>query len=312
MTKRISNSELRSFKRCRRKWWLEYVRRFQRRRPPVIGAAPLGSRVHHALHAYYLAEGDAGRAAAFLALAEQAAEECELNPDAYDEITKEEELARIMVEGYFDWLEETGADADLEVIGAEVAVESPSPLEEVNLIGKLDLQVRRRSSGELGFLDHKTVGDLKSPLVQLSLDEQFRMYALMQQLNASGGPAPRFQVYSMLKKVKRTATAKPPFYERYEVYINDQELRGFYTRLWGELRDLLATEEALANGADHRAYAYPNPTRDCRWDCPFVSVCPLFDDATSDPEHVLSEHFETGDPYERYADSGIDFSGDVQ
>jgi hypothetical protein len=144
---------------------------------------------------------------------------------------------------------------------------------------------------------------LTEPLQRLGLDEQFRTYALIEHLVNPQGAPERFQIYSMLKKSKRTARATPPFYARHEVYINDAELRAFWARLWGEIRDLVAAEEALNNGIDHRAVAYPNPTRDCSWDCPFLPVCAMFDDATSDVEHVLTDRYEPYDPMERYGNT---------
>jgi hypothetical protein len=162
------------------------------------------------------------------------------------------------------------------------------------------LVVRKRSTGARGFLDHKTVQSLTAPLLGFSLDEQFRHYALMEHLLNPQDVPERFQIYSMLKKSKRTARAAPPFYSRYEIYINDPELRAFWTRLWGEIRDLLSVEQGLDEGGDHRALAYPNPTRDCSWDCPFSVVCPMLDDDTSDAEYVLAERYETYDPLERY------------
>lgn len=37
-------------------------------------------------------------------------------------------------------------------------------------------------------------------------------------------------------------------------------------------------------------YIYPNPTRDCSWDCPFKSACIAYDDG-SDYQYILDEEF---------------------
>lgn len=298
--KRITNSELRTFKECRRRWWLGDVRKLRRVRQTVLGPANLGSRVHGALEVMYENEGAAGRQAALAYLEDLRARELEENPGEEEEaIRKEHELAYLMVDGYCDWLEETGADADLRVVGREVKLEAPGPVDGVLLLGKMDLVVEKISTGEKGFLDHKTVGDLTSPLKTIHLDEQFRMYALIWQL-LHPDETLRLQIWSGLKKVKRTGRANPPFFARYEVYISEDELRSFWRRLWGEINDLVAAETALTNGADHLTVAYPTPTRDCPWKCQFYDICPMFDDPRADVEGLIASLYEVRDPLERY------------
>ena len=53
----------------------------------------------------------------------------------------------------------------------------------------------------------KTVGDLQTPIKYLNMDEQFRMYALMQRILYPESPV-QFHIYRMLKKSKRTDRAK--------------------------------------------------------------------------------------------------------
>jgi hypothetical protein len=307
----FSNSQLRTWKRCRRKYWLAYVRKLKLRRYAKTGARQLGTRVHGALEAFYSLEGVSGREAAIAWLEALRVQELEsitndegmADPDVQSAIEKEHGLAVVMIEGYCQWLEEEGADSDLEIIASEVALRTPSPVAGVELIGKLDAVVRKISTGEEGFIDHKTVGSLTDPLKALGMDEQFRMYALMQRvIAAADGKAPiRFQLYNMLKKSKRTTAAKPPFFARYEVYINDAELRTFWERLYGEITDILAFERAIeADALAHNRLAYPNPTGDCSWDCDYYRVCALFNDSASDPEYILENDYEVGDPHAHY------------
>lgn len=307
----MSNSQLRTWKRCRRKYWLTYVRKLKIKRYAKTGARQLGTRVHAALEQYYSLEGEGGRLAALSHLqmlcnqeiGEATDENGMADPDLISAIEKEHGLAVAMVTGYCDWVAEEGADSDLEIVATEVALQVASPVPGVDLIGKLDATLRKRSTGEEGFLDHKTVGDLNSPLKTLGVDEQFRMYALMQRLLAEqmGRKPVRFQVYNMLKKSKRTAAAKPPFFSRYEVYISDGELRSFWDRLYGEITDILNFEKRISAAPDqHRVIAYPSPTNECSWDCDFYGVCPLFDDPAADPEYVVSQNYQETDPHAHY------------
>jgi hypothetical protein len=300
--KKITNSELRSFKECRRRWWLAHVRKLRIKKKAVTGPAPLGTRVHKALEAYYAIEGVAGREAALARLEALRDKEIEDNVDVVEEIRKEHELACTMVEGYCDWLEETGADSELEIVATEMTLEAPSPVENVNLLGKLDLVAKHRGTGDLVWTDFKTVADLTTPLKTIHLDEQFKMYALIYEIlrKNSDEPGLRHQVWTGLKKVKRSSRANPPFYARHEVYISDADLKSFWVRLHGEITDLLRVEEELKNGVNHQQVAYPTPSRDCPWKCEFFNICGMFDDENSDVEGLLESLYEEKNTLERY------------
>jgi hypothetical protein len=273
----------------------------------LTGARQLGTRVHDALDAYYPLPGEMGGFSRALGRLEELKEQ-ELKAAGEDqfvieEVLKQHDMALAMIEGYDQWVHETGADADLEVVAKEQLIRTASPVAGVDLIGKLDQTSRKISTGDEGFIDYKTVGDLQTPLKYLGMDEQFRQYALMQRLIAAelGNVPVRFQIYRMLKKSKRTARAKPPFFRDYEVYINDEELRAMWTRLHGEITELLRFERMIEEHPEqHRSIAYPTPTTDCSWDCDFYSVCPMFDDDRSDPEHVLAMNYEVADPHSHY------------
>jgi hypothetical protein len=209
-----------------------------------------------------------------------------------------------MLEGYIQWLAETGADAEIEVIAAETYVEAP--LHEFNdrvaIIGKMDVRVRRVIDNVRLFIDHKSVASVTQPTIMLPLDEQMLHYHLLEFLTLEEG-ASRSDgaLYNMLRRVKRTAAAKPPFYSRVEVRHNKQELDSYRRRLVGTITDILVVEGQLRDGARHQTVAYPNPTRDCTWDCPFIAVCPMFDDG-SRVDAMLEEHYVVGDPLSYYQD----------
>lgn len=302
----VSNSQIKCFKRCKRKYWLQYVRCLKPRYYALTGARQLGTRVHDALDCYYpdpKLQTFSGLPSAMVRLNYLKEEELKAageNSVTVVEVLKQHDMAVAMIEGYDQWVHEEGVDADLEVVAKEQALRTPSPVEGVELIGKLDQTSRRISTGDIGFIDYKTVGDLQTPLKYLGMDEQFRMYALMQRI-INEQPV-KFQIYRMLKKSKRTDRAKPPFFRDYEVYVNDDELRAFWSRLHGEITEMLRFERMIEEHPEqHRSIAYPSPTTDCSWDCDFYSVCPLFDDDRSDPEHVLAMNYQVADPHEHYA-----------
>jgi hypothetical protein len=108
MTVRLSNSEIQTFKDCRRKWWLTYYRRLQPLYKETTGALALGSRVHEALDMYYSKD-----IPLLVAHAELVEKDRLLVADQMfvtETLDKEADLGRIMLEGYLQWVEEEGID----------------------------------------------------------------------------------------------------------------------------------------------------------------------------------------------------------
>lgn len=295
---KISNSEIQTFKDCRRKWWLSYYRYLQPQTQNFTGALALGSRIHAALDDYYSKEIPLLDAYAMhvqrdkQALIENFRDTVELDTEA--------ELGRIMLEGYLDWVEENGIDAELEMISTEEIISVPLMDGQVELQGKLDMRVRRKADGVRMFRDFKTVGGSFTEFGAMAhMNEQILTYMLLEAAQNKEGERCEGGIFTMLKKVKRTANAKPPFYDQIEVRHNTFALRAFWNRIHGTLTDMLATRKALDEGQDHHFAAYPRPSRDCKWKCQFFAVCPLFDDGSA-AEHAIVELFTQGDPYKYY------------
>jgi len=222
------------------------------------------------------------------------------------ELQKEQALATVMLEGFMEWREENGIDAGLEVVATEqvVTVELPQ-VPGVNLRGKMDQRVHRKVDGARLFRDWKTVGNLSDPPKLLPLDEQMKFYHLLEYLESLSktGEGPQWRtdgaLYTMLRKVKRTTTAKPPFYDQIEVHHNMAELRSMWHRVVRICQEIVQHRQALDSGMDHQFVVPPRPSRDCIWKCDFFAVCPMFDDG-SRVEGLLSEYYGHIDPHERY------------
>ena len=120
---RISNSEIQTFKDCRRKWWLSYYRRLQPKTQQMTGALALGSRVHGALDLYYAQNIPLLEAHASLVASDK-----QILIDSYRDtvdLDSEAELGRIMLEGYLEWVTDNGIDAELEMISTEEVISMP-------------------------------------------------------------------------------------------------------------------------------------------------------------------------------------------
>lgn len=309
----ISNSEIQTYKDCPRKWWLVYYRelRMKQRYAKPTGAANLGTIVHIALAALY-AEGrnpvdvlneEYARVIAFWSSPEAD------DPSAADkivELKKEQDLGKAMLEGYSQWIAESGADEGLEVVATETVIEAPlRDIPGVILRGKLDQRVIRKTDNARLFLDHKTVGNLTDPPRILPMDQQMKFYHLLEKLDSldKTGGEPQWRtdgaLYNMLRKVKRTATAKPPFYDRLEVHHNEQTLKTTWVQVTSVVEALVRARQNLDLGSDHHYIAPPRASRDCTWKCEFFPICPMFDDG-SNIDGLIEEYYEHGDPHERY------------
>jgi RecB family exonuclease len=302
--RRVSNSELATFRRCRRKWYLSYFRSLERDIKDY-GARHTGTIVHESLRAYYPLEGDAGAEAALAALKTMR----ESEPVGYEgEETKEVKssysLAEAIIRGYIEWVEENGFDADWEIVATELPLRAPSPIAGVDLVGKVDLVGRRKNSNTLRIRDYKTVQDLTTPVKTLHLDRQMKLYHLLLKL-----VRPDMRVdgteWVMLRKTKRTSTAKPPFYANYEIHHNDDELKVFWNQLFGEITTMLDAEDRLRQGETHQTVCFPNPTTTCSWDCDFLAPCGMMDDPHSDAEGLIVSNYRVHNSMSRYEAEGV-------
>lgn len=307
----VSNSEIQTYKGCRRRWMLGNYYGLRNKNESMVGPLPLGTRVHNALEQFY-ANGE-HPVDAYNRFQRQDAIKFLATPDSKDEdkvkkFDSDSELGRIMVEGYVDWVQDDNIDADIEFVSNEEKLDYR--LKEfdprVELIGKIDARVKRRSDGSRALLDFKTAApsNVGSFLSYVRFSEQLKHYVLLENLNTKEGDTKvDGGIYRILKKVKRTAAAKPPFYHDVNVRFNKQELESFWIRTMGTIRDMMNTRDSLDNGEDHRYVAYPTQKMD--WTCgtcPFVQGCTMMDDG-SNYEDYFGDNFEQDDPNARYAEA---------
>lgn len=311
MTLRLSNSEMAVFRRCKRKWYLSYYRRLvPKARSPYMSPISIGNLVHDALAAFYDPEQ---RTHPVKYVTDRLQAELDENMGYEPEIRKQWDLADAMLSGYVDWLEETGADSNLRFLGSERFVEVPVSEEKSGVTGgftilsKLDAPVEQISDGAKLALEHKTVQSLVQPLELLRIDTQLLTEHLVRFLDAIEKGAETQEaydqchgiLYNMLRKVKRTAAAKPPFYGREVAPHNVHELRNHWRHVVSIAKEIEEAHTRLDAGEDHHDVVPPSPDRSCSWQCQFFKVCPMFDDNTR-VEDAVDAMFEVGDPLARY------------
>lgn len=311
----ISNSEMAIWQRCRRTWFLSYYLGYQTAAEEVTGHRILGIRVHTALQGFY---GYGLDPLAVLGVLYQI--ELDASPEFEAELTAERDLASAMVEGYLEWIAAEGKDAGLTVVAAEQELRVPLPgIEGAELRAKLDQAVYNEQTGLLSFLDFKTAADFERHEV-LALNPQFRYYSVMQQLAAGpGAPAVDGGIIRTLRRVKRTSRSKPPYYAQDEFRYNPEILASTLAKMQRLGAEIIDARRMLdwaytEGGGDlelvnvvQRSMFPPTPIEtDCRWRCPFVTLCPMMDDG-SDWAGALTRggQYRQENPYQYYSDDPL-------
>lgn len=318
---RISQSRLKVYQECLRRDWLRNIRKLAPRRYGPVGPLQSGTRVHEALEAFYTPGSTTDpRQALENAIANASieySEQCahlgvELDSAVLDKFMKDTDLERAMVEGYFEWLADTGADSTLQITAAEEQLSITADQlgadfgRPVEVVGKLDARGVDEVTGFTQFVDHKTVQNFAQVLPTLQGDAQMMHYHLLLSILR---PAEHVDgaLYNMLRKVKRGKQANPPFYMRETIIHNAAEIESYRLRLIGLITNVIEFEERIASlgPIGVQMFAQPNKTRDCTWKCEFFDICDMFDDG-SRVEAALAELFEERDPLERYTASMLD------
>ena len=299
----VSNSEVQSFKGCRRKWWLEWYRGLTTRTYSAQGPLSTGTRMHIPLAVYYQPGGTQEAATAALLEAQETDLKRVTDPEDpwtfqqdNSKLLKDFDMERIMLEGYWEWIAETGVDSTLEMVASEQYVEADL-VPGVRIIGQLDARVKDVRTDRRKFIDHKNLQAFPDPNL-LGINEQLLHYHLLEWLITGEGEARCDEaLYNILRKVKRTAKAVPPFYKRVSVTRNIVELENYRKRLTAVVEDIQRVEDQLERG--DTSAVYPTPSRDCTWKCQFFKVCRMFDDG-SRVEAALEAQYMTHDPLDYY------------
>lgn len=298
-TDRYSNSEISTWRDCRRKWMLNYFMSLAPKKRDVRYPLTVGNLVHGAFEMFYLAGGvnapmDEGptpedQARDFLA-DKRATDIAECAEEHLATIEKSHRAALACFQSYLNWLDETGADLNLEIIGAEDKITMPGPIPNSQLNGRIDLLARDMITGDIVVLDLKMVGSITDKIRQLSLDTQCKTYALLARHKYH---KPIRVAFRMVKINQRTAKTKGPQEEEYTIHLNESQLDVYQQQLEGIMGDILATHDRLTAGEHHQVVAYPSPSDSCSWKCDFFSVCPMMDDPGSDAQWLLDNAFES-------------------
>jgi len=300
----VTQSDLAAYKTDRASWALSGYLGLRPKNEPVIGPLRLGTRVHSALEMFYGYGHDL--VDSYNDIAESELASLKESGILFDENAwrKETDMGRIMLAGYVEYLEETGADVDLKVVGAEEKLSHIIDVDgtAVELRGKIDLRVLNTFTNQHLVVDFKTTNSFEKLTSTAHLSDQLKIYMLLEKLAHKENPEHHLQgaLFIMFRKVRRGPTSKPPYYDRCEVHHSPAKIKSYYYQVFGTLRDYVRTVKALDAGADPRLVAYPTPHPWTQYN-EFRHVIDMMGDGDDQRvRDMINDLFVQQDPHERY------------
>lgn len=327
----ISQSEMDRWRRCPRRWLVEYYFGMLPADPNPASTRDQGLRWHTAMEAHY---GPAHLDPGFVLdiLYGMAVEQY---PDSEKDLRAAHEMAKIMAEGYLETVEAEGWDARLKVVEPEAEVRVPLPGWEgiVDLRAKLDQVYFDEDSGTYGFLDHKSSADFEREEF-IQQDPQMRLYSLIAWLATQNtvpmiGHQPEIQadrplvtngIIRTARRVKRGPRAKPPFYMNTPFRHDPEQLAATLLSTQQVVGEIMNARQILdaaqQNGGQPEQLhfiqltaARPVPIiKDCTRMCPLAGgLCQMMDRGLGWIDALWrSGKFVSGDPYARYTRAGLE------
>lgn len=293
----LRQSDLALYLRCQRSFYLQFVRGARRKKqtgPRKCTTADIGTLVHMGLADYYRSD--------MVWDEDDLRERMTLHADANMGVWPQEwdgeflpddwvsgiALAARMVHGYIPWVEENGLDLRYNTLEVERQYLTVFDSMGIGLSGIIDLVQEDELLGHHVITDHKTKGsgDFRPPRRG---DWQLLTYAALYQWET--GQYPAAAQWNMLKRVKRTASAKPPFYFRQPIRLSPEQIHMHQSRLFYLLASI-GCEIRSSVVVGETSTLWPNFGKHCDWQCPASEVCEAMD-ALVDWEHLLGEYETT-------------------
>lgn len=295
---KISYSQLATWRRCRRKWYLNYIERLESKNVHPAYALVLGSAVHEALDNYYDPKYKKRDRRRLVATYHEymEAEKTELDKRIHG-LPEEEninerwqqntDLGYAMMEYYGTVAHEldnftvlaTEADFDIDTgITIAVADTDTGELHDVPVFyrGRIDGVIQTEDNHIL-LLEHKTAKQFNEQ--RLILDQQATSYIWaarqIHKLPVEG------VMYNILRKQRNSSRVKNPLVYRLEAWRSEAHIESFPLSVAQMVKDM-----ELA--AQHNLY-FHTPSDDCNW-CSYFSICTMMQDA-ADPTDFIEEFF---------------------
>lgn len=284
----LTNSEIQTFKECRRKWYYNYYLGFAPAEEHV--ALTTGTLWHEMLEEYYnIDEPDPElrlKAAGEVLLAHQI---------MHNDPKIKYGMLLNMLRAYHNWIEEEGRDHNLLFSSIE-QVGQIELMPGVNLRGKIDVIAEDLDLETFLLVDHKSCRDF-GIVSTLPLNQQMRTYALICREDPTI-PTVTHAFYNMARKVDPDhARAQPPFFMRERIYLTDDLIDNHRAELCITAKEIRNTREALDETPEPVIPMTVSPA--CSW-CSYSSPCSQQGDPHADFRWNLELNFIERDPNARY------------
>lgn len=303
----VSYSSIHNYMQCPRAWWFRDVRRLGLVLDKRTGALGFGARFHKALEMWGNGEVSAPVDAWETLMDHEYGLATDRGGLELDDLSKEDTLGRVMLDGFLDWRAEEGEDQEYETIAVEKKLSNQlditTPQGEIVTIwlyGKLDRLLRHREFGTYLIADWKTSKNMEQATKEtLELSPQPRIYKALLAHEMPDIPVVGIR-YTVFRKVLRTGRAVPPFTFNYDLNLSDYNVEQHLTRVSAIAGEMMGAVHRLESGAPHALVAPFNPGWQCR-NCPFRGPCWLLQTASEQAaEDMLADQYHEVDPLERY------------
>lgn len=302
----VSYSSLKQYALCPRLGYLGQFLGLQPIEEQRTGALPFGSRVHLALQLWGESKWAISPIHIWKKLMDREFEIAEELGWPH-QLDKESAMGQIMLEGFMDFLESEGVFASWTVVGVETKLSTVVTIrlddgQEIDVVlrGKLDLLSQRNSDGALFVEDYKTTASLTEDSLQTKLNEsQGPLYTILARRQAPEQWVAGF-ILTMLRKVKRGPTSKPPYYDRHIEPYSEAKLIAAERNIIAEVSQVSSTVDRLERGANPHDVAPYRVSWACKT-CPFKNPCQEMQQGNFvGGERMLRDQYAVGNPLQRY------------
>lgn len=290
---RFRQSEITAFQRCRRKWHFRYdlgiVPAPAGPRRPLSSHRDTGTTVHRGVEVYN-DTGDIEQAVAAVYEKVDELRSIRLEGDLPELDTDSEwfEVARLseaMTRNYAEWIAE-GNEVGVVFHDTEKEWDVTIPGTDYTVWGTIDAILFDPAIQGDVVRDYKSVTSFSQ--TPQEVDFQLRTYAWAWWRIT--GNIPKRSEHLMMKRNLGGPRAKRPLFERFPVPITERALQAHEQHLMVRCAEIDEHRGLLAGDA----HLFPNPTKDCSWDCDYREICPMVDDG-SDWESVVEFEFVSTD-----------------
>ena len=249
---KYSHSSLATYRRCRYRYWLQYVQNYI---SPAGRGQVRGTAGHAALAAWYKDSQRDNDAAM------KAASDIFTNTELETgwDLAKDWEEMQLVLMRYFAW-----ARVHDQFEALEIELKYDIPIGAYTLTGYIDGIVSK--GGYNYVLEHKFVK--QASLAHIPLDMQVSIYMLAAHRL---GYNPIGTFYNIIRMGERGISVTEPVL-RTIAYRNSEGLAVIEYELENNMKEV---DEFLAKGG----LVYRNPTKDCTWDCSFYDACLSLNDS---------------------------------